>query len=195
MNWTISLLVIFIFTATSWHRYLSVPLRDTQVEWFCQIRVLFLSRDTKSKSSSSPRLVELLEELITRNPRPCSTTIPEHVPFILTVTRWLPLLREQHFCPRQEEREGQRVKVMYQLSLVLFIRKAIALLGATPAGLSLAGTSHLVTTGWTEPGQGSTLSGSLPLQLRPVFQWQEWRGNGSRGGAVSASVLLFLFYW
>ena len=90
---------------------------------------------TRSLDKQQPEAgrVALVEELIIRNPRACSTTVPAHVPSILIVTRCLPLLQEQHFCPRQEGREGQRVKVRYQL----FIRKAIALLEATPAGLWL----------------------------------------------------------
>lgn len=113
------------------------------------------------------------------------------------VTRWLPLLQQQYLCPRQEEKEGQREKGMCQLSLLIFMRKAVNLFGATPAGLwsPLIGRKPAIWSplGASELGRGSALSGPCLPDLVAV-PLAKIKGTESRRGAASASVLLFLFY-
>lgn len=62
-------------------------------------------------------------------------------------------------------KEGQRVKGMCQLSLALSMRKAIALLEATPASFSLAGNGHTTTPGCKGSWEGSILS-VIPDKVR-----------------------------
>lgn len=74
------------------------------------------------------------------------------------------------FVPQARRKEGQRVKGVCQPSLSLCMRKAIALLEATPAGFwsaLLAGTGHMITTGCKGAWEGNLLSGTLSHQTRP----------------------------
>ena len=113
------------------------------------------------------------------------------------VTRWLLLLQQQYLCPRQEEKEGQRERGMCQLSLLIFMRKAVNLLGATPAGLwsPLIGRKPAIWSplGASRPARASSLSGACLPDMVGV-PLAKMKGTGSRWGAVSASILFFLLY-
>lgn len=59
---------------------------------------------------------------------------------------------------------------MCQLGLSLFMRNAITLLKATPAGFSLAGTGHVMTTGCKGAWEGNTLSGTPDKSRVPLVR-------------------------
>ena len=112
-----------------------------------------------------------------RNPRTCST-IPEYVASTLMVIRWLPLLQQQYLCPRQEVKEGQREKGMCQLSLLIFMRKAVNL------SLEKAVAPHSSTLAWKipwteEPGRLQSM-GLLRVRHNwatslSLFTFMHWR--------------------
>lgn len=158
-----------------------MQLGDTQVEWCSHSKSFISLVRHKVQTIRSPRLVQLLEELAVRNPRPCSSS-----PSMRLLSSWprdgCPSFKSSLWGPRREEREGQRGKGLCQLSLSLFVRKAITLLEATSAGFWPPRTDrsrpyghHGAKAAWA----GSTSSGTIPLRKR-------WTGNGTGGGAESA---------
>ena len=77
------------------------------------------------------------------------------------------------------------------------MRKAVTLLGATPAGLwsPLIGRKPAIWSplGASRPGRASSLSGAC-LPDMPGGPLAKMKGTESRWGAVSASILFFLLY-
>lgn len=133
----------------------------------------------------------------TGNSGPCSPS-PEHVASILIVTRWIPLLQEQHLFPRQEKKQKQSNRLV-QPSLPFYLRKAIGLMQVPPAGF----WPPLVSRDWPcDPHQvpGSLGRGALhlghclPTQTQSSINKNEGRmeveGNNVSLGTIISVLLM-----